>query len=119
MAHHCDTVRMGRHRLAQLLESSFHWPSRKHNRPARPCRRRPVARRYETIVPKASPSSAADEAQVHFAAPFVAQGVGRTRSAGCANEGRKGKRQRGRSAPTRNQASLHHRPPGLRSAFRP
>jgi hypothetical protein len=54
----------------------------------------------------------------HFAEPFVAQGVGRSRSAGCANEGRKGKRQRGRSAPTRNQASLHHRPPGLRSAFR-
>jgi hypothetical protein len=62
--------------------------------------------------------AADEEAQVHFAAPFVAQGVGRTRSAGCANEGRKGKRQRGRSAPTRNQASLHHRPPGLRSAFR-
>ena len=114
MAHHGDAVGMGRDRLAQLLGHLFVGPAGKDVIDLRAGVGGGLSRAVVDDRAEGVAFGAADEeAQVHLAAPFVAQrrGVGRAGRAGRAKKGRAGQNQRGRAAPIRNQAPLHLTPP--------
>ena len=119
MAHHGDAVGMGRDRLAQLLGHLFVGPAGKDIIDLRAGVGGGLARAVVDDGAEGVALGAADEeAQVHLAAPFVAQrrGVGR------AGRAKKGRRRARASAvdprQSRNQASLHLIPPVFAAALR-